>query len=62
MAALYLASAAGKHVNGTTLVVDGGSWLGQPRNLPKDAVKQLSRAVERRSRDAPVGVPKSSRL
>ncbi|VFQ58749.1 unnamed protein product [Cuscuta campestris] len=57
MAALYLASHAGKHVNGTTMIVDGGLWLSQPRHLPKDAVKQLSRTVEKRSRDAPVGIP-----
>jgi hypothetical protein len=49
----------GKYVNGTTLVVDGGQWLSQPRYLPKEAVKQVSRVVERRSRAAPTGVPKS---
>ncbi|XAR67258.1 2,4-dienoyl-CoA reductase (NADPH) [Bertholletia excelsa] len=59
MAALYLVSDAGKYVNGTTIPVDGGLWLSRPRHLPKEAVKQLSRAVERRSRAAPVGVPKS---
>ncbi|TXG71334.1 hypothetical protein EZV62_006269 [Acer yangbiense] len=59
MAALYLACDSGKYVNGTTLIVDGGLWLSQPRHLPKEAVKQLSRAVEKRSRAAPVGVPTS---
>lgn len=49
----------GKYVNGTTLIVDGGLWLSRPRHLPKDAVKQLSRTVEKRSRDKPIGVPKS---
>ncbi|KAK9937400.1 hypothetical protein M0R45_014194 [Rubus argutus] len=33
--------------------------LAGPRFLPKDAVKQLSRVVEERSRKAPVGVPSS---
>ncbi|XP_059666716.1 peroxisomal 2,4-dienoyl-CoA reductase [(3E)-enoyl-CoA-producing]-like [Cornus florida] len=59
MAALYLASDAGKYINGTTMIVDGGLWLSRPRHLPKEAVKQLSRAVEKKSRDAPVGVPTS---
>lgn len=49
----------GKYINGTTLTVDGGLWLSKPRHLSKEAVKQLSRAVERRSRKILVGVPKS---
>ncbi|WCJ37081.1 Peroxisomal 2 4-dienoyl-CoA reductase [(3E)-enoyl-CoA-producing] [Euphorbia peplus] len=59
MAALYLTSNAGKFVNGTTMIVDGGIWLSRPRLGPKDAVKQLSRTVEKRSREAPVGLPPS---
>lgn len=50
---------AGKFINGTVIIADGGLWLSRPRHLPKDAVKQLSRSVEKRSRDAPVGVPRS---
>lgn len=57
MAALYLASDAGKYINGTTMVVDGGLWLSSPRHLPKEAVKQISWAVEMRSRDT--GIPSS---
>ncbi|XP_042515765.1 peroxisomal 2,4-dienoyl-CoA reductase [(3E)-enoyl-CoA-producing] [Macadamia integrifolia] len=59
MAALYLASDAAKYINGTTVIVDGGLWLSRPRHLPKEAVKELSRVVEKRSREAPVGVAKS---
>ncbi|KAL0009359.1 hypothetical protein SO802_010861 [Lithocarpus litseifolius] len=59
MSALYLASDAGKFINGTILIVDGGLWLSRPRHLPKEEVKQLSRAVEKRSRDKPIGVPTS---
>ncbi|PKA62091.1 Peroxisomal 2,4-dienoyl-CoA reductase [Apostasia shenzhenica] len=59
MAALYLASDAGKFVNGTTLVVDGGQWLSRPQPLHKEEVKRLSRTVEHNSRASPVRLPTS---
>ncbi|KAL6562432.1 hypothetical protein OROGR_003439 [Orobanche gracilis] len=59
MAAVYLASDAGKYINGAIMPVDGGMWLSKPRHLTKDAVRQVSRAVEERSRAAPAGVPNS---
>ena len=49
----------GKYVNGLTMVVDGGLWLSKPRHLAKEAVKELSRVVEKRSRAKPVGLPTS---
>lgn len=55
MAALYLASPAGKYISGATIIVDGGGWLHRPRHVAKDAVRQFSRLVERRSRAAPGG-------
>ncbi|KAL8533023.1 hypothetical protein ACS0TY_009327 [Phlomoides rotata] len=59
LAAVYMASDAGKYINGSVLPVDGGLWLSRPRHLAKDAVRQVSRAVEKRTRAASIGVPKS---
>ncbi|KAI3935616.1 hypothetical protein MKW92_018863 [Papaver armeniacum] len=64
MAALYLASDAGKHINGTILVVDGGDFNRAP-HVSEEAVKEMSRSVEKRSRSAPApesGVPTRSKI
>lgn len=49
-ACLYLASSAGSFVSGHTLVVDGGEWMYRPPLAPREAVAQLSRGVESKSR------------
>ncbi|GJN01768.1 hypothetical protein PR202_ga19063 [Eleusine coracana subsp. coracana] len=59
MAAIYLASDAGKFVNGATMIVDGGLWLSHPRHVPKEEVKALSKVVEKKVRTSGVGVPSS---
>ncbi|XP_020576687.1 peroxisomal 2,4-dienoyl-CoA reductase [Phalaenopsis equestris] len=59
MAALYLVSDAGKFVNGTTLIVDGGHWLSQPQYISKEEVKKISKIVEKKSRELTVGLPTS---
>ncbi|PUZ48883.1 hypothetical protein GQ55_7G281700 [Panicum hallii var. hallii] len=56
MAALYLASDAGKYVNGATIIVDGGLWLSRPRHIPKEEVKALSKVVEKKELAAGSGI------
>ncbi|XP_020586346.1 peroxisomal 2,4-dienoyl-CoA reductase-like [Phalaenopsis equestris] len=53
MAALYLASDAGKYINGATIVVDRGMWLSRPRRISKDEVKRISRNLEKKSKEFP---------
>lgn len=50
LAAVYLASDAGKFVNGATLTIDGGIWLSHPRLASKETIRAISRVVEMRSR------------
>ncbi|GAQ88629.1 Dienoyl-CoA Reductase [Klebsormidium nitens] len=50
MAAVYLASGAGRWISGETVVVDGAHWLWKPQFFSRDDVKGLSRSVEAKSR------------
>ena len=50
MAAVYLASPAGRFVTGETLVVDGAAWMWKPNPIPREMISKASRGVEKKSR------------
>jgi len=50
MAAVYLASSAGRFVTGETLVVDGAAWMWKPNPIPREMISKASRGVEKKSR------------
>jgi len=52
MGAVFLScDQSGGFITGHTLVVDGGEWLYKPPIIPKEMVGDLSRSVEKKSRD-----------
>lgn len=52
MAAVFLScDNSGSYITGHVLVVDGGEWLYRPPMVEKEMVEQLSRSVEKQSRD-----------
>ncbi|KAH7307005.1 hypothetical protein KP509_22G041700 [Ceratopteris richardii] len=52
LTAVFLASDAGRHINGTVLAVDNGAWLKKPAPVPRDVIRAVSRTVEMRSRNS----------
>jgi 2,4-dienoyl-CoA reductase [(3E)-enoyl-CoA-producing], peroxisomal len=48
-AAVFLASS--RYITGDVLIVDGGEWLYKKPLVPKEMVAELSRKVEKKSRD-----------
>lgn len=52
MAVIYLSNdVSGGFVTGNTLVVDGGQWLYKDPMVPREMVSEISRKVEKTSRD-----------
>lgn len=42
-------------ITGTVLVVDGANWLMRPAFLPREMIRDLSKSIEKKSRET--GIP-----
>jgi len=57
MAVVFLRSSGGSYITGDALVVDGANWLYRPPLAPRKAIREVSRGIEKKSRET--GIPKS---
>jgi peroxisomal 2,4-dienoyl-CoA reductase len=63
MAVVFLScERSGGYITGDTLVVDGAQWMYKPPMVPADMVAELSRNVEKKSRDLTPGSNMVSKL
>lgn len=57
MTAVFLASSGGSFISGETIVVDGASWMWRQPLAPREMIEQVSRGLEKKSRET--GIPQA---
>ena len=62
MVALFLATAGGSLITGAALVADGGAWLYSEPLAPRDIIREMSKGIEKKSRETGIPAAKTSKL